>query len=485
MLSVIHDARKEQVDAVRDRHDLLVSEPSDAAGAAAAGPSSTARSRPAVASLLPLDRVGSDARSTQDGTGPGTRTGSNGSRSTSSGSPAQGVPVPGGSAPKLVPKKHFNRTARSCPSRPRHGRPPDPAILQLSNWSQVATAIDRVEDADHRADRYEVEVHKKSAISLACISFVIIGIVMALRFPRGGIGLVIAVGSRCSPSITSGLLQRACLTEAPPPMALDVGAQHYSHLLRHHRPHPGESRESARPGAATSRKCSTACAIFSAAGARPEPYHPGGLFDPYRYVLKSWIRIFVLTALGFPVVSILINLTDTLNRLLDRGLSVKQIAISYIYSIPENAFLVMPAAVLFATVFTVGAMGRHSELTAAKAGGLSFYRLMLPVFGISIAATFLAFTVGELAPGATARQLEIQGAKQARPTRTRFNFVYRGDAGWVYTIRSLDVSTRQLKQVLFERQGASAAYPDLIITPTARATTTRFAPGGYGMAQAG
>jgi lipopolysaccharide export system permease protein len=189
-----------------------------------------------------------------------------------------------------------------------------------------------------------------------------------------------------------------------------------------------------------------------------------GLSTLDRYVLKSWIKIFVLTALGFPIVSILINLTDTLNRLLDRGLTVKQITISYIYSIPENAFLVMPAAVLFATVFTVGAMGRHSELTAAKAGGLSFYRLMLPVFGVSIAATFLAFTVGELAPGATARQLEIQGAKQARPTRSRFNFVYRGDAGWVYTIRSLDVSTRQLKQLLFERQGASAAYPDLIIT---------------------
>jgi lipopolysaccharide export system permease protein len=39
-----------------------------------------------------------------------------------------------------------------------------------------------------------VEVHKKWAISLACISFVIIGIVMALRFPRGGIGLVIGGG---------------------------------------------------------------------------------------------------------------------------------------------------------------------------------------------------------------------------------------------------------------------------------------------------
>ena len=88
-----------------------------------------------------------------------------------------------------------------------------------------------------------------------------------------------------------------------------------------------------------------------------------------RYVFGSWLRIFVLTALGFPLVSILINLTDTLNKLLDRGLTMRDIVVSYVYSIPENVFLVMPAAVLFATVFTVGAMGRHSELTAAKAGG--------------------------------------------------------------------------------------------------------------------
>jgi lipopolysaccharide export system permease protein len=183
-----------------------------------------------------------------------------------------------------------------------------------------------------------------------------------------------------------------------------------------------------------------------------------------RYVLQSWIRIFVLTALGFPLVTILINLTDTLNRLLDRGLTMREIAFSYIYSIPENMFLVMPAAVLFATVFTVGAMGRHSELTAAKAGGQSFHRLMRPIFIAAAAASVLAFIVGELAPGATAKQLEIQKAKQSRPTRNRFNFVYRGDAGWVYTIRSLDVASRQLKQIMFERQGTGLEYPGLVLT---------------------
>jgi len=183
-----------------------------------------------------------------------------------------------------------------------------------------------------------------------------------------------------------------------------------------------------------------------------------------RYVFGSWFRIFILTALGFPLVSILINLTDTLNKLLDRGLSTRDIVVSYIYSIPENAFIVMPAAVLFATVFTVGAMGRHSELTAAKAGGLSFHRVMLPIFIAAALATVLAFVVGEMAPGATAHELLLQKAKPPRSTSSRYNFVYRGDAGWIYTVRSLEVGSRQLKGLMLERQGNGVSYPGLIIT---------------------
>jgi lipopolysaccharide export system permease protein len=183
-----------------------------------------------------------------------------------------------------------------------------------------------------------------------------------------------------------------------------------------------------------------------------------------RYVLSSWIRLFVLAALGLPLVAIFFNLTDMLSKLLDRGLTMREITISYVYALPEYAFLVMPAAVLLATVFTVVNMSRHSELTAAKAGGQSFHRIMRPLFIASGLAAVLTFAVGELAPWATSRQLEIQKAKQARPTRARFNFVYSGDAGWVYTVRSLDVATRQLKQVMFERQGTGLEYPGLVLT---------------------
>jgi lipopolysaccharide export system permease protein len=41
-------------------------------------------------------------------------------------------------------------------------------------------------------NQYRVEIHKKFAIPFACIIFVLIGAPLAVRFPRGGVGMVIA-----------------------------------------------------------------------------------------------------------------------------------------------------------------------------------------------------------------------------------------------------------------------------------------------------
>jgi lipopolysaccharide export system permease protein len=187
-----------------------------------------------------------------------------------------------------------------------------------------------------------------------------------------------------------------------------------------------------------------------------------GLLD--RYVLVTWFRLFILTALGFPFVAVLISLIDDLNKLLDRGMTVQQILVSYLYALPENISQVMPAAVLVATVFTVSGMGRHSEVTAAKASGRSFHRLVRPLFWAGALASVVALLVGELAVTATAKQKILQHDSEAQPTAGRFNFVYRGDEGWVYAIRSLDVPRRQLKDVILERVGHGAAYPSLIVT---------------------
>src|SRR2546423_9733657 len=99
-----------------------------------------------------------------------------------------------------------------------------------------------------------------------------------------------------------------------------------------------------------------------------------------RYVVGEWLRVFLITLIGFPILVIVIDLTDKLDQYLGRGIKPSAVALSYVFDLPEKMFLVLPVAVLFATVFTVGALGRHSELTAAKASGISFHRLVRPLF---------------------------------------------------------------------------------------------------------
>ncbi|HTL06554.1 MAG TPA: LptF/LptG family permease [Gemmatimonadales bacterium] len=66
-----------------------------------------------------------------------------------------------------------------------------PTGAALSNISELSGARDEEAFALREVHQYSVEIHKKFALSVACMNFVLIGIALALRFPRGGVGLVI------------------------------------------------------------------------------------------------------------------------------------------------------------------------------------------------------------------------------------------------------------------------------------------------------
>ncbi len=74
------------------------------------------------------------------------------------------------------------------------GASQQPATV-LSGLTDVTTTIQEEQSGYLAADKFLVEIHKKYAISMACFSFVLIGVALALRFPRGGMGLVIGGGS--------------------------------------------------------------------------------------------------------------------------------------------------------------------------------------------------------------------------------------------------------------------------------------------------
>jgi lipopolysaccharide export system permease protein len=183
-----------------------------------------------------------------------------------------------------------------------------------------------------------------------------------------------------------------------------------------------------------------------------------------RYVLSEFWKIFMMTALGFPLLIIIIDLTDNLDKYLNRQLPRSQIALSYLYFIPDSMFLVMPAAVLFATVFSIGALTRHSEITAAKASGISFYRLTMPIFMGAIFAAGLAIALGELVPITNNKRAELLEEKKFTPGSDRYNFVFAAERGRVYKISSLNAERGKLEGIEIERKGKGMDYPTYVLT---------------------
>src|SRR5687768_17158205 len=107
-----------------------------------------------------------------------------------------------------------------------------------------------------------------------------------------------------------------------------------------------------------------------------------------RYVAREFLRLFLLFAIAAPILFVLGDLTDNLDRYMDRGLSMRAVAISYVYQLPLFILYSFPIASLIATIFTVNNMTRHSELSAAKAGGVSFFRLLAPLPVLGVILTF-------------------------------------------------------------------------------------------------
>jgi len=90
--------------------------------------------------------------------------------------------------------------AQGGPAKPNGlpgGAPPVTTVSGIAAVANAASAIDaargRMLENKTTMNRYGVEIQKKFALSAACIVFVLIGAPIALRFPRGGVGLVIGV----------------------------------------------------------------------------------------------------------------------------------------------------------------------------------------------------------------------------------------------------------------------------------------------------
>ena len=97
-----------------------------------------------------------------------------------------------GAVKRLILPDSAHAAQRPAQQPPRQPRVTSTPVVPQSPAPGVNSAYQqRLRAARQRAAIYEVEIQKKLAISAACVIFALLGLPLAVRFPRGGVGLVI------------------------------------------------------------------------------------------------------------------------------------------------------------------------------------------------------------------------------------------------------------------------------------------------------
>jgi lipopolysaccharide export system permease protein len=126
-------------------------------------------------------------------------------------------------------------------------------------------------------------------------------------------------------------------------------------------------------------------------------------------------------------------------------------------------FMVLPAAVLFATVFSIGSFTRHAELTAAKASGISFYRMTAPILLGAFLAFGLNLALGKVVPITNQRRSELLQQDKAQIGTNRYNFAFAGEYGRVYKAYELRTDSGRIQALQIERKGSGPTYPTYVL----------------------
>jgi lipopolysaccharide export system permease protein len=178
-----------------------------------------------------------------------------------------------------------------------------------------------------------------------------------------------------------------------------------------------------------------------------------------RYVAGLYLKVWLICVIGAPILFIIFKITDDIDTYMARGLAVKQVLLAHLYDFPYQMSLALPVASLFGAVFTVALMSRHFEITAAKASGVSFYRLIAPMVVLGALVSAFGLALGELVPVTNRLRDEAlrEPGRLARSVRT--NFVFGADGGRAYSVKRLVADEGEIRHIVIDREGTGPEYP--------------------------
>ena len=324
------------------------------------------------------------------------------------------------------------------------------SLRELSETRKSAEKFEHVPTRIRIQNAVDVVFHERLALPLACIVFSLIGLPLGIYNRRGGrssglalslavvlvywlllsTGENLATEGKISPflGLWTGnilfalagtfLLLRRERRESGEGLGEWIGAAYaWGHRIRTaFREKREKRRERGRRGSLT-----VARPVGSARDGGRDRFVGGAAFTTLvdRYILRSFLKFLLMSCLSLYIIFLVVDFREMVDDVLNSRVPLRLVARFFEYRSPWIVNQILPVACLVSTLLAYGILSRFNEITAMKAGGLSLYRISVPVVASTfLLAVFSFYFQGYVVPFANQKADQIRDEIRGRPARS-------------------------------------------------------------------
>jgi LPS export ABC transporter permease LptG/LPS export ABC transporter permease LptF len=275
-----------------------------------------------------------------------------------------------------------------------------------------------------------IELHRRFALPLACITLALVGIPLGIATRKGGksAGYVIGffLGFFCYNLSSVALIGIAKQKTLPVPVAvwLPNFAFFIAGLVLLYRMElPGDRDLLGSFSRFFGRFANMFAARFAPA---PRPRRAGRfgrlpllpqIIDTY--ILSNFVFYLVLVLASLVSMILVYNFFELMGDMIRNKIPLSEMFTYLFFLTPEMIYEMLPFSVLVAALIQLGVLSKQNEITAFKACGVSLYRLAMPVLlGCTLfSAALFAFDYSYV-PNANVRQDALRDEIKGKPKQT-------------------------------------------------------------------
>lgn len=114
-----------------------------------------------------------------------------------------------------------------------------------------------------------------------------------------------------------------------------------------------------------------------------------------KHIIREFISSFIMCVIVFLFLFFIVDSFSNLDDFIKNSVKVTTVFKYYLTTIPAIFLQTSPLACLIAMIYTVGKLNYNNELIAMRSGGLSIYKIVLPIFIVGVTLSLFSFLISE------------------------------------------------------------------------------------------